>query len=69
MVYFDTNGFMSWAKEEFPGTLETHFNYDMLENLINWALENKGNDHEEFISFLTNIVPEITEDEWRQYIL
>lgn len=38
---FDKDGFMSWLKEEFPGVVDTHWNWDLVENIIDYATKNK----------------------------
>ena len=61
------NGFMDWAREEFPEPLSTHFTYEMLENIITYVAE-RSETSEEFILQMTSIVPEVTEEEWRNWI-
>lgn len=56
---FDKDGFMSWLKEEFPGAIDTHWNWDLVENIIDYAMEQKNTSDDEFAMFLSSIFPEI----------
>ena len=31
-------GLMSYIKEEFPGTIDNHWNWDLLENILDFSL-------------------------------
>lgn len=33
---------MNYIKEEFPGTIDKHWNWDLLENIIDYGIENKN---------------------------
>ena len=47
------NGLMSYIKEEFPGTIDKHWNWDLLENILDFALlEYDGKPAEELIKLL-----------------
>ena len=48
---FDKDGFMNWLKEEFPGVIDTHWNWEFVENIIDYALENKNSCNDEFAMF------------------
>lgn len=57
----DKDGFMLYIKENFPGTIDNHWNSDLLENIINYGMEI-------FLDctiadFLLEIIPEITYEE------
>lgn len=56
---FNKEGFMKWLKEEFPGVIDTHWNYDLVENIIDYAMENKNTDDDELAIFLSSMLPEI----------
>ena len=63
------NGLMLYIKEEFPGTIDNHWNQDLLENILDFALlEYNGKSTEELIKFLMCIVPEVTAEEYRMFI-
>lgn len=63
------NGFMSYIKEEFPGTINDHWNWDLLENILDYALiEYDGKPTEELIEFLMCIIPEVTAEEYRMFV-
>ena len=60
---------MSYIKEEFPGTIDNHWNWDLLENILDFALlEYDGKSTEELIKFLMCIIPEVTAEEYRMFI-
>ena len=48
---FDKDGFMSWLKEEFSGVIDTHWNWDLVENIIDYAMEQKNTSDDEFARF------------------
>lgn len=56
---FDKDGFMSWLKEKFPGVVDTHWNYDLVENIIDYAIDNKNASDDELAIFLSSMLPEI----------
>lgn len=63
------DGLMSYIKEEFPETIDNHWNWDLLENILNFALlEYDGKPTEELIKFLMCIIPEVTYEEYRMFI-
>lgn len=66
---FDKEKCLKWIKEHFPGCIDNHFNYDMMENLIDWAMKNKNFSKNQMINFLMEIVPEIYEEEWQQFYI
>ena len=68
MFCFDKDGFLEWIKEEFPGVIDTHFNYDMMDNLLEYAILNKDYSQIMFIDFLESIIPEITHEEIKKFI-
>lgn len=54
---------MQYIKEEFPGMIDTHWNWDLLENIINYSIECKNYSEGQLVNFFTDIIPEITENE------
>lgn len=68
MFNFDKDGFLTWIKEEFPGVINNHFNYDMMDNLLEYAILNKDYSKIMFIEFLQSIIPEITYEEVEKFI-
>lgn len=65
--YFFLDGFMDWVRDEFPDPLKNHFTYDMLENIIQYVLDTTET-QSEFLEAMIKIVPEITEEEWMEWI-
>lgn len=58
----DKDGFMSYIKEEFPGVIDTHWNWALLENIIDYATSLY--DGRELIEFLMKFIPEVTYEEY-----
>lgn len=56
---FNKEGFMKWLKEEFLGVIDTHWSYDLVENIIDYAMENKNTGDDELATFLSSMLPEI----------
>lgn len=56
---FDKDGFMKWLKEEFPGVVDTHWNWDLVANIIDYAIDNKNASDDELPIFLSSMLPEI----------
>lgn len=57
---------MLYIKHEFPGTLDSHFHWDLLENILGFAQDNyQGQGLERF---LLSIIPEITAEELSGFI-
>lgn len=55
---FNKDGFMSWLKEEFPGVLDSHWNYDLVENILDYALRDEVS-KDQFVYFVSDILPEV----------
>ncbi len=56
---FDKDGFMTWLKEEFPGVIDTHWNYDLVENIIDYATEHEHISKDQFAYFVSDMLPEV----------
>lgn len=65
--WFFVDGFMDWAREEFTPVYEHHFTYDMLENIINYVIDTTET-QSEFLEAMIKIVPEVTMEEWMEWI-
>lgn len=59
-------GFMQYVKEEFPEVIDTHWNWDLLENIIDYATSIYNG--QELIKFLMNIIPEVTYEEYIDFM-
>lgn len=55
---FDKDNFMDWLKEEFPGVIDAHWNWELVKNIIDYATNNIVN-KDEFLNFISNILPEV----------
>lgn len=53
---------MSYIKINFLETIDNHWNWELLNNIIDYAINQY--DREEIIKFLMNIVPEVTYEEY-----
>lgn len=60
--------FMNYLRTEFPEPLESHFAYDLIENLVIATYIKFGNKKGEARKFLETILPELTNDEL-EYLL
>lgn len=63
----DKLGFMLYVKQEFPGVIDTHWNWDLLENILDYATSKY--DEQELIRFLMNIIPEVTYEEYIAFLM
>ena len=57
---------MLYVKQEFPGVIDTHWNWDLLENILDYATSKY--DGQELIRFLMNIIPEVTHEEYMAFL-
>ena len=64
---FDTNDFMEWLEEEFPHCINNHWNYDLVENLINYGLECQKS-MDQFCNWLCDMLPEVEISEIEQFV-
>lgn len=55
---FNKDGFMRWLKEEFPGAIDTHWNYELVENILEYALRHEVS-KDQFAYFVSDILPEV----------
>ncbi|RHV70239.1 MULTISPECIES: hypothetical protein [Clostridia] len=62
----DKEGFMDYIKEEFPGVIDAHWNWDLLDNIIEYATSKYTG--QKLIEFLMQIIPEVTFEEYVKYI-
>lgn len=56
---FNKDAFMNWLKEEFSGYLDNHWNYDLVENIINYALKHESIGKDQFCYFVADMLPEV----------
>ena len=64
----DKDGFMCYIKNEFPTTVDTHWSWNLLENIIDYGIENKNYFVGQLENFLDEMIPEITIDEIKQFM-
>ena len=55
---FNKAGFMNWLKEEFAGVIDSHWNYDLVENILDYALRDEVS-KDQFAYFVSDILPEV----------
>lgn len=67
---FKTDEFLLYLKDQFPNCMDTHWNYDIVENIINYGIKHNNiahsqnkNNKQNFVKFLLSIIPEITKPE------
>lgn len=56
---FNKKEFMSWLKSEFPGSVDNHWNYDLVENIIDYALAHESISKDQFCYFVSDMLPEV----------
>lgn len=64
----DKQELMNYIKKEFPKTIDNHWNWDLLENIIDWGIQYESCSQKQLLKFLTNIIPEIIEEELLKFI-
>ncbi len=62
MKWFDIDGFVEYMRTEFPMPMKNHFTYNLLYNTIEYLME-QFDDNTHLAHTISEIVPEITEDE------
>ncbi len=65
---FDKEGFMNWLREEFPGVIDAHWNYDLVENIIDYAVDQKNTSDDELVIFLLSMFSEIEYAEIEKFV-
>lgn len=59
----DKDKLMCYIKQEFPKTIDNHWNWDLLGNIIEYGIKYESCSQKQLLKFLMNIIPEITEEE------
>lgn len=54
---------VAYIKETYPATLDNHWNYDLVDNIVYFALKEKSEDKDMFYQFLISVLPEITTED------
>ena len=62
MEWFNIEEFMEYMRTEFSEPMRNYFTYDLLENTINYLME-QFEDNRYLAYTISKIVPEITEEE------
>lgn len=65
---FDKEGFMNWLREEFLGVIDAHWNYDLVENIIDYAVDQKNTSDDELVIFLLSMFSEIEYAEIEKFV-
>lgn len=60
--------FLNWLKEEFPNCLDAQFNWNLIENLIDYAYKTHGHSKGGAKGILAQIIPEITGEELDRFL-
>lgn len=61
-------GLMNYIKEEFSGVIDNHWNWELLENIIDFGIENKNYSVGQLANFLDEMIPEVTLEEIERFI-
>lgn len=64
----DKEGLMNYIREEFPGTLDKRWNWNLLENILDYGVENKYYSVGQLENFLEEIIPEMTLEEIERFV-
>ena len=56
---FDKDGFMSWLKEEFPGCLDNHWHWDLIENIIEYGFKHEMISKDQLVDWISDMLPEV----------
>ena len=56
---FNKDVFMSWLKDEFPVCVDRHWNWDFVENIIDYGVEHNNVSKDQFCYFISDILPEV----------
>lgn len=56
---FKKDEFMAWLKEKFPKVLEAHWNYELVENVIDYATAHEHIAKDQFAEFVSDMLPEV----------
>ena len=60
--------FISYVKGEFPGALDTHFAWNLMDNLIEYGIKNKNYSKGQLATFLDEMIPEVSVEEIERFI-
>lgn len=64
---FDKKAFMKYMLKEFS-SMDTHFTYDMVENLVDWGLEHQNSSKDQFCYWLSDLIPEVEFEEVARFM-
>ena len=67
MLEFNKDKFMSYLKEEFPTVLDNHWSWETIENIVDFALENKAGSEKQFSDFVSLVIAEVEPDDVLQF--
>ena len=56
---FNFEGFMTWLKEEFPGLIDTHWNYDLIENIVEYGFKHEMISKDQLCYWISDMLPEV----------
>lgn len=62
MKKFSSDEFIEYIRTEFPKPMKNHFTYNLLENIVNYLME-EFDDNTCLAYTISKIIPEITEEE------
>lgn len=56
---FNFDEFMAWLHEEFPGCLDAHWNYDLVENIIEYGFKHEMIAKDQLCHWISDMLPEV----------
>lgn len=56
---FDTDGFMLWLKEEFPGCIDNHWSFNLVENIIGYCIKHNPLGKDQLAYWISDMLPEV----------
>lgn len=56
---FNKQEFMEWLKNEFPECLNNHWNWDIVDNVIDYGLKHNNVSKDQLCYFLNDLIPEV----------
>lgn len=56
---FNFEGFISWLNEKFSGCLDNQWNYDLVENIIEYGLKHEMIAKDQLCYWISDMLPEV----------
>ena len=56
---FDVDGFMEWLKEKFAGCLDNYWDFELVENIINYGFKHEMIGKDQLAYWISDMLPEV----------